>query len=105
MATCLVATPRCWSTWRGELFARLENAALGAWRPWLDYPLAIDGRGGLNAWLSLDGEKIGKVLADVSLRAVSVKFDDSLPQLDLSRLDGRLGAELRREDSRSARAD
>ena len=92
----LGSDPAVLSTWRGELFARLENAALGAWRPWLDYPLAIDGRGGLNAWLSLDGEKIGKVLADVSLRAVSVKFDDSLPQLDLSRLDGRLGAELRR---------
>ena len=39
--------------------------------------------------LSLDGEKIAKVLRRrVAARAVSVKFDDSLPQLDLSRLDG-----------------
>jgi hypothetical protein len=38
--------------WRGELYAGLDYADLGAWRQWVDYPLAVDGAGGLRVWSS-----------------------------------------------------
>ncbi|MEZ5613128.1 MAG: YhdP family protein [Rhodocyclaceae bacterium] len=88
------ADPASLSGWHGQLFARLEGAALGGWRSWIDYPVSIDGRGALNAWLTFDGARIVSSLIDLSLRSVRLQLDGTLPTLELMRLDGRIGGDF-----------
>lgn len=74
----------------GRAYVALERADLGAWRPWLDYPLPLAGMGGVRAWLDADGEGSFAVTADVVLDGLRTRLGADLPELALDRVDGRL---------------
>ena len=75
---------------RGTAYVALERAELGAWRPWFDYPLPLDGRGALRAWLDADGTGAVALSADVALADLRTRLADGLPELSLRQLQGRL---------------
>jgi uncharacterized protein (TIGR02099 family) len=74
----------------GRLYVELERADLGGWQPWFDYPLPLAGQGGVRAWVDADGEGGSELTADVALDGVKTQFEQALPTLDVTRLDGRL---------------
>ncbi|MCK6392763.1 YhdP family protein [Zoogloea sp.] len=81
--------------WRGELYASLDYADLGAWRVWVDYPLDVSGAGGVRAWLELaDGRLLGAT-ADFALRDARVRLAPDLEDIAMSEAAGRL--RVRRE--------
>ncbi len=75
---------------KGTLYVDLQRASLGGWAAWVDYPLPLKGEGSVRMWVDLDGEAVQTMTADVSLEAVSARLGEGLPELDLSRLEGRL---------------
>lgn len=76
----------------GRLYVALERADLGGWRPWVDYPVALAGSGGLRLWLDFEAGHTLSAVADLALADVVAQLDDALPALQLDRLDGRLVA-------------
>ena len=76
--------------WRGELYAGLDYADLGAWRQWVDYPLPLAGAGGVRAWLELAEGRLAGVTADFAVRDGRVKFADNLAEIPLTVASGRL---------------
>ena len=77
-------------TWRGELYASLDYADMGAWRAWVDYPLDISGAGGLRAWLEIaDGRLLGAT-ADFALRDARVRLAPELEDIAMTEAAGRL---------------
>jgi len=84
---------QAFQSWTGQLYAELEYTDLTGWRPWLDYPLAIQsGKGGVRVWFSVDENRVSEVTADVALAQVVTRVAKGLPLLDLEYLQGRLGA-------------
>ncbi|WP_418647025.1 YhdP family protein [Thauera butanivorans] len=93
----------------GRLYVSLDRADLGGWQPWLDYPLPLQGNGGVRAWLESRqegrfalpsglglGQAAGRgwaVTADLALDGVRTQLGSGLPELLLERLDGRLSVE------------
>ncbi|MFU2487442.1 YhdP family protein [Thauera sp. WH-1] len=73
----------------GRLYLELERADLGAWQPWVDYALPLSGQGGVRAWLDSEGDALALTL-DVALDGVRTRLAADLPELAVSRLDGRL---------------
>lgn len=85
-----LGNPQAWS---GRVYAELEYTDLAAWKPWIDYPLALEsGKGGVRLWLGLADKNLGDVVADVALAHVVTRLDKDLPPLELEYLQGRLGA-------------
>ncbi len=85
-------------SWRGQVYAELDYADLAVWRTWVDYPIDLPrGSGGLRLWLSFADEQATGVAADIRLAGVQLRFARDLPQLDLTRLAGRVRA-VRRPD-------
>ncbi|THF62283.1 TIGR02099 family protein [Pseudothauera nasutitermitis] len=76
--------------WRGELYLALDHAELGAWRPWLDYPVELSGSGGVRAWIGLEGAERNSLAVNLALDGVSTRLAPELPVLDLASLRGRL---------------
>jgi uncharacterized protein (TIGR02099 family) len=77
--------------WSGRLYAELEYADLGAWRPWLRYPIELDsGRGGVRTWLGFTDGRLSELTADLALADVTARLATELPLLRLSSLQGRL---------------
>jgi uncharacterized protein (TIGR02099 family) len=76
--------------WRGELYAGLDYADLGAWRQWVDYPLAADGAGGLRAWLEFAGGRVSGITTDFALRDARARLASGLEDILLARAEGRL---------------
>ena len=74
----------------GRLYVELERADLGGWQPWLDYPLPLAGRGGLRAWIDAEREGALALTADVALDEVKTQLAEALPELQVTRLDGRV---------------
>lgn len=98
------AAPKDFGSWRGKAFVEIDEASLGAWRQWMDYPIALDGRGSLRAWVGIEPGAAFSATADVALRDVETKLGEGLPQLSLTRLAGRLGgARTPRGESLNAR--
>lgn len=83
----------------GRFYVSLDRADLGAWRAWVDYPLPLQGQGALRGWVELgerrDGPRAVSITADVALHAVNTRLEASLPELELTRLEGRLSASRR----------
>ena len=80
--------------WRGQLFTQLDYADIAAWRTWLPFPKAIEfnhGAGALRMWLGVDGAVIEGLTADVRLQNVKTRLAQELPELNLIRLQGRVG--------------
>jgi uncharacterized protein (TIGR02099 family) len=79
--------------WRGQAYAELDYADLAVWRAWVDYPIDLPrGSGALRVWLTFADEQATGVTADIRLANVQLRFAPELPQLDLTRLDGRVKA-------------
>lgn len=77
-----------------KFYLALERADLGGWQAWADYPLPMEGSGGLRAWLDV-GAPVGDarslaLVADVVLAAVRTRLDPDLPELQLEALQGRV---------------
>ncbi len=74
----------------GRLYVQLEHADLGGWQPWLDYPQPFAGQGSVRAWI--DAERAGTLAltADVALDDVRTQLAEALPELRITRLDGRV---------------
>lgn len=84
----------------GRLYVALERASLGGWRQWVDYPLPLRGEGALRAWVDLgeqrdEPQRSIAITTDVALNDVNTRLGDSLPELRLNRLEGRLSASRR----------
>jgi uncharacterized protein (TIGR02099 family) len=83
------------SDWRaasGRLYARLDYADIGAWREWLPADLPINsGKGALRVWLDFARGEARDLVADLVMSDVQAKLASDLPQLALTRVEGRLG--------------
>ncbi len=80
--------------WRGQLFTQLDYADIAAWRAWLPFPEAVEfnhGAGALRMWLEMDGTAMEGLTADVRLQNVKTRLAQELPELNLIRLQGRVG--------------
>ncbi|SFN27479.1 TIGR02099 family protein [Nitrosospira briensis] len=80
--------------WRGRLFMQIDHADIAAWHVWLPFPPEIKlnrGMGALRLWSAIDGADMTKLTADVSLHNVETQLAPDLPELNLGRLQGRVG--------------
>ncbi len=78
--------------WSGQVYARLDDADLGALSRWVALPVALtQGRGGVRLWLDFAHRRATQVMADVRLKDVHTRLAPALPELDLKTLSGRLG--------------
>jgi uncharacterized protein (TIGR02099 family) len=79
--------------WKGEVYADLRNTDLAAWKPYVDYPFALQqGRGSVRAWLDVDHARLAGFTADLALSGVSARLGPDVPPLALARVSGRLSA-------------
>jgi len=86
------------SSWRGELYADLEQADIAAWAPWLDAPFEwTRGSGGVRLWLSFEKLLPSGFTADVRLAGVATRLQPALPVLSLNQLEGRLSGQRTEE--------
>ena len=80
------------SAWRGELYAQLSHADLGAWETWIKLPDEFShAKGSLRVWLGVEGGQFNKITADLDMSEVQSRLATNLPQLDLVGLRGRIG--------------
>lgn len=79
-----------WSRLRGQLYLALDRAELGAWRPWIDYPVQIVGSGGLRAWIDLGADHRRSLSVRLALDRVRTRLAPDLPELDLHSLRGQV---------------
>lgn len=86
----------------GRLYVELEQADLGGWQAWFDYPLPLAGRGGVRAWVETRGEGAFELTADVALEGLTTRLAADLPALRVDRLDGRLSMARSAQASRFA---
>ena len=79
----------------GRAYVELDYADLAGWRPWIDYPVRLpQGRGALRIWGEQeDGET--RLTSDVALEELRIQLADTLPELDLASLRGRLSGRYR----------
>lgn len=86
------ASPMELQDWSGQLYARLSGVDLAAWRAWVEIlPVTLSrGTGAVRVWLDLDHGAPRIITADVRLAGVLARLGEKLPELDLTRLDGRL---------------
>ena len=85
-------SPSDWRATSGRVYARLDYADVDAWRQWLPLPVPIkSGKGGLRLWLEFAHGEPREAIADVVLADVQAKLGPDLPELVLSRLEGRVG--------------
>ena len=79
------------SKWTGTLYADVRSPALAAWRPYLDYPIALDaGSGAVRSWLFYKQQKVADLTADLQLADVSARLAPALPLLELTDVRGRV---------------
>jgi uncharacterized protein (TIGR02099 family) len=79
--------------WKGQVYADLRNTDLAAWKPYVDYPFALQqGRGSVRAWLDVDHARLAGFTADLALSGVSARLGPDVPPLALARVSGRLSA-------------
>lgn len=80
-----------WSDWRGELFAEINRADVGAWGAWINLPDEFShAKGSLHAWLGIEDGRISRVTADVDMSEIRSRLAVDLPQLILDGLQGRI---------------
>ncbi len=80
------------ASWNGKLYAELAYTDLGRWRNWLPFPvLPSQGAGAVRAWLDVAGGAIEQATGDLRLAGVRTHLSDTLPELALDRVSGRLG--------------
>lgn len=76
--------------WRGQIFTQLDYTDVTAWKPWLDLPAQLSsGRGALRGWLGVDDGRVSRFVADLDLRDVVARLTDDVPEMVISKLQGR----------------
>jgi uncharacterized protein (TIGR02099 family) len=81
-----------WKKARGQFYVRMDYANVEAWREWLPLPPGIaSGKGALRVWFEFAGGEAREIVADVELADVKAKLADTLPELDLAHVSGRIG--------------
>jgi uncharacterized protein (TIGR02099 family) len=79
------------SRWKGELYLDLRNTDLAIWKPYVDYPFAVQkGMGGVRAWLKFDRARVADLTADLTLSDVSTQLRADLEPLKLTQVAGRI---------------
>lgn len=82
-------------SWKGQVYAQLDDADLAIWRNWIDYPLALtQGRGGVRAWVGFAGGVVRELMADLSLREASLQWAGDLPAVAVESMSGRIGVKF-----------
>ena len=77
--------------WNGVLYTDLRNTDLALWKPYVDFPFALErGVGSVRAWLTLDRSRVADFTADLRLTDVSAQLGRSLPPLQLAAVSGRV---------------
>ncbi|MBR0568539.1 TIGR02099 family protein [Azoarcus sp. L1K30] len=76
----------------GRLYVALGRADLGAWKAWVDDPIALSGQGSVRAWIDSGGRDAASVSADVALDGATMRLGEDLPVLHLARLQGQVSA-------------
>ncbi|MDD2685220.1 MAG: YhdP family protein [Gallionella sp.] len=77
--------------WSGQLYARLDYTDVSAWKSWLDMPGEFSrGRGAIRGWLGISEGKLSSFTGDLQLLDVQTKLAADLPEMSLSRLQGRV---------------
>ncbi|HSN40802.1 MAG TPA: YhdP family protein, partial [Burkholderiales bacterium] len=85
-------TVRAPSDWDGRFFVQLDYADIAAWRTWVPFPVEIlQGAGAIRSWVGFSRSQITEFTADVRLADVRTRLAADLPELDLTRLSGRIG--------------
>lgn len=85
-------TVRAPSDWDGQFFVQLDYADIAAWRTWVPFPVEIlQGAGAIRSWVGFSRSQITEFIADVRLADVRTRLAADLPELDLTRLSGRIG--------------
>ncbi|MCL2590747.1 MAG: TIGR02099 family protein [Betaproteobacteria bacterium] len=74
----------------GSISVGLENADLGSWSAWVDYPVPFKGRGRARLWFDSDGEGAASLSADLDLEGVEATLGTGLAPLRFDRLSGRV---------------
>ncbi|MFZ2541016.1 MAG: YhdP family protein [Gallionella sp.] len=79
------------SKWHGQLFVQLDYTDVTAWRPWLELPNEFSrGRGALRGWLGITDGKVAQITSDFDLHDVVTKLADTVPQMEILDLHGRV---------------
>jgi uncharacterized protein YhdP len=98
------------SGWSGQVYFGIAYADLAALRQWVELPMqTTEGSGSLRVWGKLEHGRPHEITADVALSNLRTRLADEVPELQVSRLRGRLGwrsdarGSCGREDSRSQR--
>ncbi|WP_200385149.1 YhdP family protein [Rhodocyclus tenuis] len=79
-------------SWKGQLYAEIDYADLAVWQRWIDYPFALpQGRGAVRAWADFADGRLSELTADLALRDLRLRLAKKLPELELERMQGRLG--------------
>jgi len=77
--------------WKGQLYLDLQGADLAVWKPYVDYPFAIEkGSGSIRAWMNFDRARIADLTADLKLAHVSTRLRADLEPLRLTEVSGRI---------------
>ena len=77
--------------WSGVLYADLRNTDLALWKPYLDFPIALDrGTGSIRSWLTLDRARVADFTADLALTDFSARLGPGLEPLQLASVAGRI---------------
>jgi len=81
-----------WHHASGRVYARLDYADVATWRQWLSLPMPIaSGKGALRLWFDFSAGEPRELVADVVLADVQARLAPDLPDLVLTRLEGRVG--------------
>jgi uncharacterized protein (TIGR02099 family) len=79
------------SEWRGQLFAQIDHADVGALRTWAPLPQSLkSGQGGMRVWLGVEQGHVVQMTGDLALSDVVTRLADDLPPLDAHAMRGRL---------------
>ncbi len=80
-----------WKGAEGRLYVRVDFVDLAPWNSWVAPLQAMEtGKGAVRLWLDFAEGRATEAVADVELSDVRTRLARDLPQLDLSRLGGRL---------------
>ena len=94
----LLARAGDWRRWSGTINVRLPRADLHELRRHVDLPFELgEGNGAVHGSLDVKEGAARAAVVDVSLRAITLRLDASVPPLQIAQAEGRLVAE-RRDD-------
>jgi uncharacterized protein (TIGR02099 family) len=84
--------------WHGSIFAKVEDADLTAWQPWLDYPIDLrQGNGSASLWLDFDDAQIDEINTQLALNEVLTSSNTRQQDTHFQRLAGHLKWERHRD--------